>query len=97
MTNQGQSEGFRVLDDFVCEAIHDAQVPMAGPPRQGQNEGMRAGRTHQTLAGSAIAVISSGKSVDEIGRWDAVGRSPQSGEACHGRRERSGGGHSELL
>ena len=40
MANPGHNEGFHVLDDFVCEAIHDPAVPLANPANQGQNEGM---------------------------------------------------------
>jgi hypothetical protein len=41
MAKQGQNEGVRVLDDFVCEAIQDAAVPRADERHQGRNEGMR--------------------------------------------------------
>jgi hypothetical protein len=41
MEKRGQNEGLRVLDDFVCEAIHDPAVPQALSNKQGQNEGMR--------------------------------------------------------
>lgn len=41
MANSGQNEGFRVLDDFACEAIRDPSFPPASPARQGQNEGAR--------------------------------------------------------
>ena len=40
MAAQGQNKGFHVLDDFVCEAVHDASVPLANPAHQGRNEGM---------------------------------------------------------
>ena len=41
MDIQGQNEGLRLLDDFVCEAIHDPALPLALPTKQGQNEGVR--------------------------------------------------------
>ena len=40
MANPGRNEGFHVLDDFVCEAIHAPSVPLANPANQGRNEGM---------------------------------------------------------
>lgn len=40
MAAQGRNEGFHVLDEFVCEAIHAPTVPLANPANQGQNEGM---------------------------------------------------------
>src|SRR5207237_938796 len=41
MATRGQNEGFRVLDDFICEALHDAAIPQANPKSPGQNEGVR--------------------------------------------------------
>jgi hypothetical protein len=40
MANVGENEGFHVLDDFVCDAIHAPGVPLAHPANQGRNEGM---------------------------------------------------------
>jgi len=40
MAAQGRNEGFHVLDEFVCEAIHAPSVPLANPANQGQNDGM---------------------------------------------------------
>ena len=40
MANPGRNEGFHVLEDFVCEAIHEPSVPLANPASQGRNEGM---------------------------------------------------------
>jgi RNA polymerase sigma factor (sigma-70 family) len=40
MAAQGRNQGFHVLDDFVCEAIHAPSVPLANPTNQGGNEGM---------------------------------------------------------
>jgi hypothetical protein len=40
MAAQGQNKGFHVLDEFVCEAIHDLSVPLANPAHQGRNEGL---------------------------------------------------------
>jgi hypothetical protein len=40
MAAQGQNKGFHVLDEFVCEAVHDASVPLANRANQGRNEGM---------------------------------------------------------
>jgi hypothetical protein len=39
MAKQGQNEGFRVLDDFVCAALHASDAPRADERRQGRNEG----------------------------------------------------------
>jgi hypothetical protein len=41
MHKGGQNEGYRVLDDFVCEAIHESTVPRIPPNQRGQNEGVR--------------------------------------------------------
>ena len=41
MSNRGQTEGLRVLDDFVCEAIHAPDVPQSPLNKRGQNEGVR--------------------------------------------------------
>jgi hypothetical protein len=41
MASQGHNEGFRVMDDFACEAIHAPAVPQADPSKQGQNEGVQ--------------------------------------------------------
>jgi hypothetical protein len=40
MAQRAENEGFRMLDDFVCEAIHDPATPLANPAKQGRNEGM---------------------------------------------------------
>lgn len=40
MAARGQNEGFHILDELVCEAIHAPSVPLANPHNQGQNEGM---------------------------------------------------------
>lgn len=40
MAAQGRNEGFHVLDEFVCEAIHAPSVPLANPANQGRNGGM---------------------------------------------------------
>jgi hypothetical protein len=40
MAVQGHNKGFHVLDEFVCDAIHDPSVPLANPANQGRNEGM---------------------------------------------------------
>lgn len=59
MNKCGQNEGLRVLDDFVCEAIHDPAVPQAPPSKRGQNEGVRvladssSQITHVPLPGSS--------------------------------------------
>jgi hypothetical protein len=41
MSNTGKNEGFRVLDDFVCEAVHGPDVPRADEQHRGRNEGMQ--------------------------------------------------------
>jgi hypothetical protein len=42
MTAQrAENEGFRVLEDFVCDAIHEPGIPQADPTKQGANEGIR--------------------------------------------------------
>lgn len=40
MSAQGCNQGFRVLDEFICEAIHAPLLPLANPANQGRNEGM---------------------------------------------------------
>ena len=40
MTNIGQNEGFHVLDDFVCDAIHNPSIALGNPANQGRNEGI---------------------------------------------------------
>jgi hypothetical protein len=39
MGKRGENEGFHVLDDFVCEAIHAPGVPQTPPMKRSQNEG----------------------------------------------------------
>lgn len=41
MVSRGQNEGYRVLDDFICQALHSPDSPRASATNQGQNEGMR--------------------------------------------------------
>lgn len=41
MAERAVNEGFRMLDDFVCEAIHAPAVTRADNTRQGRNEGIR--------------------------------------------------------
>jgi hypothetical protein len=41
MTTSAENEGFRMLDDFVCDAIYALEVPQADPTKSGKNEGMR--------------------------------------------------------
>ncbi len=41
MANRAENEGFRLLDDFVCDAIHAAGITQADPKKQGKNEGIR--------------------------------------------------------
>ena len=40
MANPARSQGIHVLDDFVCEAIHEPSVSPADSSKQGRNEGM---------------------------------------------------------
>lgn len=40
MAGPAENEGFRVLDDFVCNAIHASEMPQAAPTKSGKNEGM---------------------------------------------------------
>jgi hypothetical protein len=40
MKKRAENEGFRILDDFVCDAIPDPSLTPAKPAHQGQNEGM---------------------------------------------------------
>ena len=40
MAAQSCNNGFYILDEFVCEAIHAPSVPLANPANQGRNEGM---------------------------------------------------------
>jgi hypothetical protein len=39
MSGRGRNEGFRVLDDFVCEAVHNPLVPRAPRDKRGRNVG----------------------------------------------------------
>jgi hypothetical protein len=39
--NQAEHEGFRMLDDFICDAIHEPGVSQADPKKQGKNEGIQ--------------------------------------------------------
>jgi hypothetical protein len=41
MNHKGRNDGFRVLDDFVCEAIHSPDVLLADEQHKGQNAGSR--------------------------------------------------------
>lgn len=41
MAVRAENEGFSVLDDFVCDAIHAPGIPRADPNKQGRNEGIR--------------------------------------------------------
>jgi hypothetical protein len=41
MTSRAENEGFRVLDEFVCDAIHEPGMPLGDPGKQGRNEGNR--------------------------------------------------------
>ncbi|SRR5579883_516251 len=41
MAAPAENERFRVLDDFVCNAILAAEVPLADPSKQAGNEGLR--------------------------------------------------------
>lgn len=40
MEKRGHNEGFRVLDDFVCQAINDPNIPPSPPDKRGRNEGV---------------------------------------------------------
>lgn len=40
-TNASANEGFRLLDDFACDAIHEPGIPRADAKKQGKNEGIR--------------------------------------------------------
>ncbi len=40
MSQRAENEGFRLLDDFVCEASHEPTTPKADQKQQGRNEGM---------------------------------------------------------
>lgn len=41
MAKRAENEGFRILDDHVCEGPHRSSAPSGPLLRQGQNEGMR--------------------------------------------------------
>lgn len=41
MNAQGQNEGFRIVDESVCDAIRGPGVPQAPSNQRGQNEGVR--------------------------------------------------------
>jgi hypothetical protein len=40
MANRGQNEGIRIVDDFVCQAIHEPSVPRADPASRARSEGV---------------------------------------------------------
>lgn len=40
MISPGQNDGFHVLDDFVCDAVHAPSIPSANSAQQGQSEGI---------------------------------------------------------
>jgi hypothetical protein len=40
MGKRAENEGFRMLDDFICEAIHDPAMRLAKPENRGRNAGM---------------------------------------------------------
>ena len=40
MANRRQSEGIRIVGDFVCEAIPDSSIPAEKPISRGRNEGV---------------------------------------------------------
>ena len=40
MAKQGQNEGVRVLDDFICEAIPSPTMPQMPHGSEGRSEGM---------------------------------------------------------
>lgn len=64
MDKRGQNEGLRVLDDFVCQAIHSSDVPPAQHHKRGQNEGMRI--VEESAQGGRTIVDS-----ELIGNWMA--------------------------
>jgi|SRR5665213_341153 len=66
MANQGQNEGFRVLDDFVCEALHDPAAPRITLSAQGQNEGMRVVEEFVVDLKDAVRVQEREADADEI-------------------------------
>lgn len=41
MSARAENEGIRMMEDFVCDAIHDSGIPQADPKKSGENEGMR--------------------------------------------------------
>jgi hypothetical protein len=40
MATKSQNEGFRMLDDFICDALPDPAIRKGGPSRPGRNEGI---------------------------------------------------------
>jgi len=67
MAQQGQNEGFHVLEDFVCDAIPDSAVTQASREKQGQNEGARV----------IAELVFEGKSAGgEAGEQEDKGRCP---------------------
>ena len=63
--NQGQNQGFCVLNEFVCEAIQAPAVPPAGPTKRGQNEGTRV---VQELVVDAYKASTEGKGSDDAAK-----------------------------
>src|SRR5205809_6751099 len=82
MANPGRNEGFHVLDDFVCEAIHNPSLPLANPANQGRNEGM-------TVVEEAVFDASSTKQPEDKEK-ERLGPSATSAARLHSRNPTSG-------
>jgi hypothetical protein len=41
VSKRAENEGFGMLDDFVCDAVHEPGIPRADSTKQGENEGIR--------------------------------------------------------
>ena len=64
MAERAENEGFRVLDDFVCDAIHAPGIPQADPRKQGRNEGIRV--IEELVFGRESATKENGKAQAQL-------------------------------
>jgi hypothetical protein len=63
MADRAENEGFRVLDEFVCDAIPEPGIPQADPKQQGKNEGIRV--IEELVFGSESGTKEEGKAEDK--------------------------------
>jgi hypothetical protein len=74
MAKRAENEGFRMFDDFVCEAIHDPSTPLANPAKQGRNEGISVGAELILDASQESEAESKGSSLQSTAAVDVIVR-----------------------